>query len=291
MPRTEKVSPTGVGMIRTEKWRALQCRSSWRGLPEGQGGEAELLRSVEPMVRGMAHRWTAPGCRWEDLCQAGMQGAMEALRKWDPELGVKFVTLAFFCIRKRIQEERARHYHTSASWPKRAQLPPEAPGPPADRIPSGVPTPAEHAAESEMSSECMLALQSLGGRFSRLEVEVVVMYFVDRRPLRHCRRVTPRAESIIRRATRWLRKLGMGWTSPRWRPSKGPDAAAAACRSGKSGCCSKGRASPSPSRRPSGGTRRGRGSSESVPNQGARRFSWEKSASTVTAAPRTARKG
>ena len=64
--------------------------------------EADQLKSHEGLVRHMARRY---GLADEDGYQAARIGVLLALRRFDPERGARFSTLAVWLIRKELQDE------------------------------------------------------------------------------------------------------------------------------------------------------------------------------------------
>ncbi|MCK6527273.1 sigma-70 family RNA polymerase sigma factor [Myxococcota bacterium] len=73
----------------------------WSDLKDKHAGEA-IVRSNLRFVVAEARRQFAGGDRFADLVQAGNQGLVEALQKFDPERGVRFLTYARWWIRARI---------------------------------------------------------------------------------------------------------------------------------------------------------------------------------------------
>lgn len=52
------------------------------------------------LVADIAGRYRAPGASWEDLVQEGSIGLLRAVRKFDPKLGYRFSTFAYWWIRQ-----------------------------------------------------------------------------------------------------------------------------------------------------------------------------------------------
>jgi RNA polymerase sigma factor for flagellar operon FliA len=85
-----------------ELWEAYQQRGDMQA-------REELLKKNVPLVRFTMERMTIPQNRsWldlDDLMTAGIIGLIDALEKFDPSMGGKFSTYAFFRIRGAILDE------------------------------------------------------------------------------------------------------------------------------------------------------------------------------------------
>lgn len=86
-------------MKKTVAGRAEQAELA-RMARQGDGCARErLIASVEPFIRKCALSWRRPG-ELEDLVQAGFEGALRAMERFDPGLGMTFLTYAMPWIRK-----------------------------------------------------------------------------------------------------------------------------------------------------------------------------------------------
>src|SRR3546814_4728420 len=89
---------------------ALALRAS-----RGDRAAADRLVTCHlPFVRAVARRYSRYGTPVNDLVQEGVIGLIQAVRKFDPESGVRLSTYAGWWVRVRIQEHVVRsEEHTS----------------------------------------------------------------------------------------------------------------------------------------------------------------------------------
>ncbi|WP_192242943.1 sigma-70 family RNA polymerase sigma factor [Mesorhizobium silamurunense] len=69
-----------------------------------------LILAYTPLVGNMARRFRSYGLSEEDLQQEGQLGLLQAARKFDPELGIRFGTYASWWVRAAVQEFVFRNY-------------------------------------------------------------------------------------------------------------------------------------------------------------------------------------
>jgi RNA polymerase sigma factor (sigma-70 family) len=67
-----------------------------------EAAKAELVESVKPLIGWWVKRLRWAG-DWEDGVSEGVVGVLEALKRFDPEKGVKFSTYASLWIRKAVE--------------------------------------------------------------------------------------------------------------------------------------------------------------------------------------------
>lgn len=70
----------------------------------------KLILAYTPLVGNAARRFRSYGLSEEDLQQEGHLGLLQAARKFDPELGIRFGTYASWWVRSAIQEFVFRNY-------------------------------------------------------------------------------------------------------------------------------------------------------------------------------------
>ena len=77
--------------------------SMWQLAASGDASaEEELVERHARLVRACARPYFLAGGDRDDLIQEGMLGLLSAVRRYDPTMGVPFVSFAEFCIRRRI---------------------------------------------------------------------------------------------------------------------------------------------------------------------------------------------
>jgi len=76
--------------------------------------EQHLQRVVQAANRLVHHfaKLYAPGCPNEDVLQTGFEGLLKAIKRYDPERGIAFVTFASYCIMGEIRH----HIRKEASY-------------------------------------------------------------------------------------------------------------------------------------------------------------------------------
>lgn len=74
-----------------------------------------LILAYSPLVGNMARRFRSYGVAEDDLKQEGHVGLLQAARKFDPELGIRFGTYASWWVRSTIQEFVFRNFSVVGS--------------------------------------------------------------------------------------------------------------------------------------------------------------------------------
>ncbi len=85
---------------------------------------AELVRSNLDFVVRIASKYRNFGLPFEDLVNEGNLGLVEAARRYDPDVGTKFITYAVWWVRKRILlalDQQVRTVHVPASQIKKVR--------------------------------------------------------------------------------------------------------------------------------------------------------------------------
>ncbi len=80
-----------------------------------------MIQKYEPLIHKTAKKygWMAPNNSYEDLIQEGRIGIFKAVKKFQPERGYAFMTLAFPCVRGAVQglaRKENRHPKFTASY-------------------------------------------------------------------------------------------------------------------------------------------------------------------------------
>ncbi|CDX26863.1 RNA polymerase sigma factor [Mesorhizobium plurifarium] len=75
----------------------------------------KLILAYTPLVGGMARRYRNYGLPDDDLKQEGQLGLLQAARRFDPELGIRFGTYASWWVRSAIQEFIFRNFSVVGS--------------------------------------------------------------------------------------------------------------------------------------------------------------------------------
>jgi RNA polymerase primary sigma factor len=123
--------PLGVAIDRDDEARLLVA------VVEGRAAAAELLRNPDParraeleaavatadtaramivtthqgFVAALARRYCSGRVPLDDLIQEGNIGLLEAIERFDPAVGVRFATFAFYAVRRTIVGALPRHHH------------------------------------------------------------------------------------------------------------------------------------------------------------------------------------
>lgn len=97
---SESVNPSGRPDLETSIQAYLADRSPER--------LRILVESAGGLVHHFAHFYSGDRVS-EDLVQAGYEGLLKAIHRYDPERGVKFATYASHCIMGEIRHELRRH--------------------------------------------------------------------------------------------------------------------------------------------------------------------------------------
>ena len=92
----------GEGPVLDRAAEADRGRLLRTGGPRADAARQILLRSMAPLVVGIARRYTGRGLSLEDLLVAGRLGLDEAVDRFDPDRGYRLGTYASWWVRSAI---------------------------------------------------------------------------------------------------------------------------------------------------------------------------------------------